>query len=76
MHNATHQQRRYPQPTTKQVALFCHLAKILWKLALRIPWSRLDPAEFRRVEEVYGMIDRTAAKVRLAKVGPDREGGG
>jgi hypothetical protein len=76
MHNATYQQRQYPQPTTKQVALFCHLAKILWKLALRIPWARLDPAGCRRVEEVQGMLERTAAKVRLAKVGPDQEGGG
>jgi len=62
--------------TSKQVALFCHLAKILWKLALRIHWSRLDPVGFKRVDEVRGMVERTAAKVRLAKVGADREGGG
>ena len=62
--------------TSKQVALFCHLAKVLWKLALRIPWSRLDPVGYRRVDEVRGMVERTAAKVRLAKVRADGEGGG
>jgi len=76
MRNATYQQRRYPQPTAKQVALFCHLAKILWKPALRIPWARLDPVGFRRVNEVRGMLDRTAAKVRLAKISDEAEGGG
>src|SRR5258708_4431945 len=36
---------RYPRPTSNQLALFCHLAKLLWTLSCRIPSRRLSAGD-------------------------------
>jgi len=53
----------------KQVALFCHLAKMLWTLSCRIRWNRLDGGDVLRLEAVQPMLDRAAAKARNASGG-------
>ena len=67
-HTAKRRVERYPRPHTKQLALFLHLARILWKLSLRISWSRLEAHDVRRITEVQPILDRIAAKARAANV--------
>lgn len=50
----------------KQVALFCHLAKILWQLSCRIRWAKLGASDRLRLDAVQPMLDRAAAKARNA----------
>ena len=57
----------------KRVALFCHLARILWKLSCGIEWRALSAGDFRRVDAVRAMLGRAEAKARLAR--PAVEGG-
>ena len=67
-------QRTYPRPVGKQVALFCYLTRIMWKLACRIRWARLCEADLLRLSEVQPMLSRTEAKSRLAHAGEPRNG--
>jgi hypothetical protein len=64
--------RKYRRPGAKQVALFCHLSRIIWKLSCRIEWGRLGRDDYGKVDAVRAMLSRAEAKARLARV---REGG-
>ncbi len=53
----------------QQVALFCHLGRLLWRLARQIPWSRLTEQERKTVVDV---ADRIADAADTAKAASER----
>ncbi len=56
----------------KRVALFCHLARMLWKLSCRIEWRARGWEEYRKVDGVRAMLGRAEARARLSR--PAEEG--
>ncbi len=53
----------------QQVALFCHLGRMLWRLARQIPWSRLTEQELDIAREA---ADRIVEAGETAKAASNR----
>ena len=54
----------YRQPVGKQVALFCYLADIMWKLACRIPWRRLGAGDYQMLAGVGAALQDSRESAR------------
>jgi hypothetical protein len=56
-----------PRPrASRQLSLLFHLVLMSWRLARRIPWADLGPGDRARLQALPPMLERMAARARLA----------